>query len=197
MAALPESSDFSFSVIPDLPDLPAGLALRAAHVDRIAPRTLYRIARLRQEVFVVEQDCVYLDLDGRDLEPGTRQMWVETVGGGERVGGPGESGGEAEAGRGGSGGSEAGEVAATVRILDESNLEPGLVSIGRVVTAPSWRGRGIAGVLLRHAIAACEGRPILIHAQAHLAEWYGGFGFVVSGDEFLEDGIPHIEMRIG
>lgn len=154
-----------------MPALPQELTLHTAdHIDDIPTTTFYRIARLRQEVFVVEQDCVYLDLDGRDLERGSKQLWAETA---------------------------EGEVAATVRILDEHAQEAGLMSIGRVVTAPDWRGRGIAAALLRAAIEACAGRAILIHAQSHLAEWYGDFGFVQCGDEFLEDGIPHLPMRIG
>lgn len=150
--------------------LPTELTLRTAHgVDGIPTRTFYRIARLRQEVFVVEQDCAYLDLDGRDLDATATQVWAED---------------------------EAGEVAATVRILDESHREAGLRSIGRVVTAPAWRGRGVAAALLEAAIAQCAGHPILIHAQAHLEAWYGRFGFAACGDEFLEDGIPHLPMRL-
>ncbi|WP_053382963.1 GNAT family N-acetyltransferase [Leucobacter celer] len=151
--------------------LPSELTLRTAQgIDGIPTPTFYRIAKLRQEVFVVEQDCVYLDLDGRDLEDTTVQLWVEDADG---------------------------TVAATVRILDESHQEPGLRSIGRVVTAPAWRGQGIAAALLEAAIAQCDGHPILIHAQAHLESWYGRFGFAACGDEFLEDGIPHLPMRIG
>jgi len=153
--------------------LPEDLTLSIANsVDEIPTSTFYRIARLRQEVFVVEQDCVFLDLDGRDLELGSMQLWMETADG---------------------------AVAASVRILDESEHEnePGLRSIGRVVTDPAWRGRGIAAELLRAAIAACEGGPILIHAQSQLSEWYGRFGFVACGEEFLEDGIQHLPMRIG
>ncbi|WP_024357042.1 GNAT family N-acetyltransferase [Leucobacter chironomi] len=154
-----------------MPALPEELTLVTAdRVDDIPTSTFYRIARLRQEVFVVEQDCVYLDLDGRDLEAGATQLWAQTADG---------------------------EIAATVRVLDESAQEANLVSIGRVVTAPAWRGRGVAAALLRAAIEGCAGRPILIHAQSHLASWYGGFGFTPCGEEFLEDGIPHTPMRLG
>ncbi len=151
--------------------LPADITLRRADgFDQIPSRTFYRIAQLRQEIFVVEQDCVYADLDGRDLEPGTIQLWAESANG---------------------------EIASSVRILNEDSREPGLRSIGRVVTAPAWRGQGIAAEVLRAAIGACEGHPILIHAQAHLSDWYGRFGFAPCGAEFLEDGIPHLPMRIG
>jgi predicted GNAT family N-acyltransferase len=51
--------------------------VRDAALDGLDPRTLYRILALRSQVFVVEQDCVYLDLDGRDGEPGARMLWVE------------------------------------------------------------------------------------------------------------------------
>lgn len=154
----------------DTAPLPAGLTLRtAAHFDDLDARTFHAIAKLRQEVFVLEQNCVYLDLDGRDLEPGTVQLWAE---------GP------------------AGDIATSVRILDEAVDEPGLVSIGRVVTAPAWRGRGAAAALMRAAVARCGDASIRIHAQAHLTDWYTQFGFTISGEEFLEDGIPHQEMRI-
>lgn len=151
--------------------LPTELALYTAQgIDDIPTRTFYRVAQLRQEVFIVEQDCPYLDLDGRDLLATTTQIWAEDANG---------------------------EIAATVRILDESAHEPGLRSIGRVVTAPAWRGRGVAAALVQTAIDACAEHPILIHAQAYLEAWYGRFGFVTCGDEFLEDGIPHLPMRIG
>ncbi len=55
-------------------------ALHDASTDEIDARTLYRILALRSRVFVVEQECAYLDIDGRDLEPGARQLWVERDG---------------------------------------------------------------------------------------------------------------------
>jgi ElaA protein len=149
--------------------LPAEITIHRANTfDEVPARTFYRIARLRQEVFGVEQDCAYLDLDGRDLEPGSAQLWAETAGG---------------------------EIASTVRILNEDHIEPGLRSIGRVVTAPDWRGFGIAAAVMNTAIEACSGHPILIHAQSHLTDWYAQFGFATCGDEFLEDGLPHTPMR--
>ena len=54
--------------------------VHAAGITEMDPTTLYRILALRSDVFVVEQDCVYLDLDGRDLEPDARQLWVERDG---------------------------------------------------------------------------------------------------------------------
>lgn len=149
----------------------------ARSFDEVPSRVFYAIGRLRQEVFCVEQDCPYLDLDGRDLEPGAMQLWVEADGADGEAEGP--------------------AIAATVRILVEDAQEPGLRSIGRVATDPAHRGRGLAARLMRAAIAECDGAPILIHAQSYLTDWYGRFGFVTSGEEFLEDGIPHTPMRLG
>ncbi|MBC9955088.1 GNAT family N-acetyltransferase [Leucobacter sp. cx-42] len=149
--------------------LPPGLTLRTAHgIGELAPEELYGILQLRQQVFVLEQDCVYLDADGRDLEPGTVQIWATAADG---------------------------TVAATVRVLDDSADEPGLIAIGRVATAPAWRGKGVAAELITHALELTAGSPAILHAQSHLTHWYGRFGFVACGAEYLEDGIPHTPMR--
>ena len=54
--------------------------VRAASFRDLDTTTLYAILRLRSEIFVVEQDCVYADPDGRDIEPGTRHLWIERDG---------------------------------------------------------------------------------------------------------------------
>jgi len=79
---------------------------------------------------------------------------------------------------------------AVLRLLDDGDAR----RIGRVVTAPRRRREGLAARLLEHALATSEG-PWVLDAQSHLAGWYGGFGFVPSGPEFVEDGIPHVPMR--
>jgi ElaA protein len=84
-------------------------------------------------------------------------------------------------------------VVATLRVLEESD---GVVRIGRVATALEARGIGIGALIVRRAIALAGGRPVVLAAQAHLAEWYGQFGFIRDGDDYLEDGIPHIPMRL-
>lgn len=133
----------------------------------IAPLTLYRILWMRVAVFVVEQEAAYPEIDGRDIEPGAELFWA----------------------------ADGDDVLATLRVL----REPANTRIGRVATAPEARGRGIAADLMRAAIelldAEAPGIPILLDAQAHLASWYGRFGFVVSGAPFAEDGIPHVPMR--
>lgn len=141
--------------------------LRSAPLADLSPAVLYRLLQLRVRVFVVEQKAAYDELDGRDLEPGTLQLWAE----------------------------QDDEVVGTLRILTDTDC----FHIGRVVTAPVARGRGVGGEMLRRAIAHCTARdprrPILIDAQAHLAHWYARFGFTVRGAEFAWDGIAHLPMR--
>ena len=139
------------------------LAVRSARFADLRPDVLYGILRLRSEVFVVEQDCVYLDTDGRDTDPSTMHFWVE----------------------------EDGDVVACARLLQEPD---GGSQVGRVVTRASHRSRGLAGRVVDAALPVAR-RPVSIHAQAHLEGWYARrFGFEREGDEFLEDGIPHVLM---
>jgi ElaA protein len=140
------------------------LTIRSAPFAELSPSVVYGILRLRSVVFVMEQDCVFLDADGRDVEAGAVHLWV----------------------------SDGDEVVACARVLPEAEG----VSIGRLVTAPSHRRRGLGEALMRAAMSMA-GRPARIHAQSHLAGWYGRMGFSVCGDEFLEDGIPHVAMVIG
>jgi ElaA protein len=125
--------------------------------------TAYAVWRLRQEVFVVEQQCPYPDLDGRDDEPGTRHVLLE----------------------------DGGRLVGYARVLDDGEAW----RIGRVVLARAARGRGLADVVMRAALASCPGRDVVLDAQSPLAGWYAALGFVVEGEEFLEDDIPHLPMR--
>lgn len=151
--------------------IPADLSLRSVTgVDGFDARTLYLLLQLRERVFVVEQDCPYLELDGRDLEAGTTQLWLEAGDG---------------------------SIAATLRVLDDDHVEAGLRRIGRVVTAPEQRGRGLAALLMAAALEGCGDAPVVLDAQSHLAHWYARFGFIPDGPEFIEDSIPHTPMRRG
>jgi ElaA protein len=126
-------------------------------------RTAYDVWRLRQDVFVVEQECPYRDLDGRDLEGGTRHVLLR----------------------------DGDELLGYARVLDDGDVW----RIGRVVLARRARGRGLADPLLETALQVCPDRPIVMDAQTPLRAWYERFGFEVSGEEFLDDGIPHLPMR--
>lgn len=139
-----------------------------AHVATIADLdapTLYALLRLRTDVFVVEQHCPYPELDGRDVEPTARHVWFAT---------------------------DAGEIQAYLRILTEPD---GTARIGRVCTAAEARGGGLSGRLMTAALAVVGDAACVLDAQSHLVDFYGRFGFVPSGPEFVEDGIPHVPMR--
>ena len=134
--------------------------------------TLYDLLKLRVAVFVVEQACPYPDLDGSDLLARTRHFWLE-----ER----------------------SGEVIATLRLIDEAPIEgnPGgrrQFRIGRVCTRAAARGHGYATRLLQAALADVGADPCALNAQTYLIDMYARHGFVVDGDEFCEDGIPHVPM---
>lgn len=131
--------------------------------DDLAPRTAYDVWRLRQQVFVVEQDCPYPDLDGRDLEEATRHVVLLD---------------------------DEDAVLGTLRVLDDGDA----ARIGRVVVAPSARGRGLAALMMDEAMALCGGRGVRLDAQTGLTTFYEGWGFEVTGPEFDEDGVMHVPM---
>jgi ElaA protein len=128
---------------------------------------LYDALQLRCRVFILEQGP-YLDPDGAD-----RMSWHLL-------------GRDAQ-----------GALAAYLRVVDPGVKydEP---SIGRVVTASDVRGTGLGRALMAEGVAGCErlwpGRAVRISAQAHLERFYNGFGFARVGSDYLEDGIPHVEM---
>lgn len=138
-----------------------------AGVDDLAVRTAYDVWRLRQQVFVVEQDCPYPDLDGRDLEETTRHVVLVDDDEGDGA-----------------------AVLGTLRVLDDG----GWARIGRVVVAPTARGRGLAAVMMDEAMALCGDREVRLDAQTGLTSFYEGYGFVVTGPAFDEDGIMHVPM---
>ena len=139
--------------------------LREARFVELSPAALYGILRLRVDVFIVEQNCPYPELDGRDTEPGTLHLWYADADG---------------------------TTLATIRVLENGEDR----AIGRVATAVSARGRGLSAQLIQRGIELCEGRTIDIGAQAYLEGWYGRFGFRRSGPDYVEDGIPHLPMRL-
>lgn len=130
---------------------------------------LYDIMALRQEVFIVEQNCPYLDADGKDPH-----CWHLM------------------------GRNPAGRLLCYTRLLPEGLAYEGFVSIGRVVSSPLARGAGAGKLLMQRSIDMCihlfGNQPIKIGAQSYLLKFYEGFGFASTGEEYLEDGIPHTKM---
>jgi ElaA protein len=84
------------------------------------------------------------------------------------------------------------EIVAYLRILDDGDAE----RIGRVVVAPPARGAGYASRLMAEALTVIGNRTSILGAQAHLARFYAKFGYEQTGPEYLEDGIPHVPMRL-
>ena len=139
--------------------------------DALSREQLYALLRLRSEVFVVEQNCVFLDMDGLDDNAmhllGTRVM------------------------------DGAAQLVAYVRCFPKG-VSFTEASIGRVVTKPSARGGGLGHLLIAEAIRALQQhwgpQAIRIGAQAHLKNFYQQHGFVDMGLPYDEDGIAHLEM---
>ena len=140
------------------------------HHSDLGKEQLYALLKLRSEVFVVEQKCAYPDLDGQDLEGDTYHLM----------------------------GWEDDQLKAYLRLLDPQS-QGGDGVIGRVITAPQARGQGVGHEMMEQALKQAEKHwpqvPIYLSAQAHLQGYYGKYGFVVAGEEYLEDDIPHIGMR--
>jgi ElaA protein len=139
--------------------------IRDQSFDKFDALALYALLRLRVDVFVVEQECPYPELDGRDLEPTTRHVWID----------------------------EGGMPVAYLRLLAEPD---GSHRISRVATAADQRHQGLAGLLVDHVMATTPGRLVL-DAQTYLEPWYVEHGFARTGDEFTDDGIPHVPMERG
>lgn len=129
---------------------------------------LYECLRLRQEVFVVEQDCPYLDNDDKD-QKGLHLM-----------------------------GKEGSDLVAYARLLPKGISYENYASIGRIVTSAKGRGKGYGKQLVSTAIAKIEQnwgkQAIKISAQQYLLKFYNELGFQEVGEGYLEDGIPHIGM---
>lgn len=136
--------------------------------DELTTFELYSIIQLRMDVFVVEQTCYYQDCDGKDLH--SFHHWMEN---------------------------DNGEIIAYVRICEPgvSYQEP---SIGRVVVPEAFRGKGYGRSMMLSSIRFCKENfsvgTIRISAQQYLEQFYNSLGFKSTGKEYLEDGIPHLEM---
>ncbi|WP_179404743.1 GNAT family N-acetyltransferase [Burkholderia guangdongensis] len=137
--------------------------------DALSAREVYAILDARSAVFVVEQQCVYRDIDNAD-----QAAWHLAAYGAD------------------------GRLAGYLRVLLPDARESD-VRIGRVLTTDAFRGIKLGNALLANAIehirAQWPGTPVSLHAQAHLQRFYGAFGFTPSSDVHDEDGIPHVWMR--
>lgn len=144
---------------------PLATAVHRAYTADLDAEDFYRMLRLRVDVFVVEQQCAYAELDGRDLEPSTRHFWIDSADN---------------------------HVQGYLRLLE--NPDETFV-IGRVCTAEAARGSGLGRKLMRAAMAESQRTPVMLSAQAYTLDFYRSFGFVEIGQEYLEDGIAHFDMQ--
>ena len=128
---------------------------------------LYKILRLRAAVFVVEQNCVYQDIDDKD------QKALHVLGYKNQ------------------------EIVAYTRIFDSGDYFTE-ASIGRIVVSKTDRKYGYGHDLMKKSIEGIEkifsSKSIKISAQCYLKKFYENHGFLQIGDDYLEDGIPHIAM---
>ena len=139
--------------------------------DQLTPAELYAILRLRSEVFVVEQNCVFLDMDDKDQYCHHLMGWRDG----------------------------AALLVGYSRIVP-AGISYAESSIGRIVTSPAVRRQGVGHELLIESIKTLYAlygmRDIRIGAQYYLLRFYEEFGFVQKGEIYLEDGIEHIEMLL-
>lgn len=138
--------------------------------DSLSVYQLYSILRLRIDVFMIEQNCLYTECDGKDFK-GKHLIGITDD-----------------------------EIVAYARLLP-----PGIAfkhpAIGRVVVTQSYRNKGVGRQLMARAIEELTSEypssPIEISAQIHLKSFYESLGFKqISDHEYMEDGIPHIDMLL-
>lgn len=133
--------------------------------DELTTAELYELLKARAKIFVVEQNCVYQDLDDKDYD--SLHIFYE----------------------------ESGKVVAYLRAFLKEN---GIVQVGRVLTVE--HGTGLGGKLLKAGIDCIKEkycpRKIFIEAQCYAVGYYEREGFQICSEEFLEDGIPHVQMEL-
>lgn len=144
------------------------LQFKIKRFNELSSIELYEILQLRSEVFVVEQNCVYQDIDGKD------EKAIHVLGYYEGV------------------------LAAYSRLFKPNEYFADS-SIGRVIVKPSHRDKKLGHDLMKASIDAVKElfheTNITISAQLYLQKFYESHGFVTVSESYLEDDIPHIEMR--
>jgi ElaA protein len=150
--------------------------------NELTPYELYAIMHLRNEVFVVEQNCVFQDADNKDQACDHVMGW------------------DADGGA-----AEIAKAYGAPALLAYARIVPAGISyvessIGRIITSPKARGRGAGRELVQRsidALYALHGKNVIrIGAQLYLKKFYESFGFAQAGHIYIEDGIEHIEMLL-
>lgn len=137
--------------------------------DELTNQELYGILQLRTEVFVVEQTCIFQDMDGNDAN-NCHHVFCTT---------------------------DEGKIIACARFYPPKVMYQE-ATLGRICTSPAFRGIGLGKELMRRSLAEMErfypGEPIKIGAQIYLNDFYKSFGFVNVSELYLEDDIEHVKM---
>lgn len=138
------------------------------YFDDLSIHELYDILQLREEVFQIEQDCIYKDIDDKDKKCYHLMLYNNN------------------------------ELVAYCRLVPEGVSYSGYVSIGRVVSKTAYRKEGFGKLLMTKAMEKMMQifpyLPIKISAQLYLQKFYESYGFIVEGEWYIEDEIPHIAM---
>ncbi|MEX0721359.1 MAG: GNAT family N-acetyltransferase [Balneolaceae bacterium] len=121
---------------------------------------------LRQQVFIIEQTCIYKDIDGEDQKAKHLLLYKKGI------------------------------LAAYLRMFVPGVKFPHQASLGRIVVDPRFRGTGIGVALIKKGIEFCEGASVRIEAQAQLKKYYHQFGFKEEGEVYVVDGIDHLQMTL-
>jgi ElaA protein len=148
---------------------PHDLDWRVARLQALAPLELARIYRARQAVFAIEQNCAYLDADTADEQAFHLAAW-----------------------------SAGHELPLAYARLVDPGVKYAEPSMGRVITIAAARGTGLGRELVRRVLDLSAqqfpGQGVRISAQSRLRRFYAEFGFEAVGVDYMEDGIPHLEM---
>ena len=133
---------------------------------KLTTKEFYELVKLRISVFVVEQTCFYQEVD--DLDELAIHTWLQ----------------------------EGSDIVGYTRIYPKDDTT---VTFGRVIIHPNYRGQKLGNQLIKNTLEVIydcyPDRDIVIGAQAHLVDFYGAFGFKAISDSYLEDDIPHIDMK--
>jgi ElaA protein len=151
------------------PKLSAPLDWRWKSFEQLSTREIHAIFAARIDVFVVEQNCPYADIDGADPDAWHLSAYDDE-----------------------------GRLACYLRVLLPDASAPD-IRIGRVLTTKAFRGKGLGQIMMAKGLEHIRGQwpqaGVSLHAQAHLQAFYAGFGFTPASDVHDEDGIPHVWMR--
>jgi|AntRauTorcE11897_2_1112592.scaffolds.fasta_scaffold00090_21 ElaA protein len=134
--------------------------------DELKPKELEDLFRLRQQVFVIEQQCFYEDIDGYDDRANHLLFY------------------------------DGGKIAAYLRLFKAGVKYDNEASLGRIIVAREYRGGGLGSELIKKGIELCKGDEIRIEAQAALKNYYNRLGFKEEGEVYIVDDIDHLQMTL-